>query len=73
MALGLDEIEEVIAAAIAAEAWFTHREVTTEEGLDGYGYKVADALRVALKHVEEEAPDMLKSADKTALELFPYR
>lgn len=71
MALGLDEIEEVIAAAIAAEAWFTHREVTTVEGLDGY--KVADALRVALKHVEGEAPEMLKDADVKAQEVFPFR
>lgn len=73
MALGEDEIEELIAATISAEAWFTHKEVTDPDKLDGYAFKVADALRVALKHVEDEAPGMLKDADRKAQGVFPYR
>lgn len=64
--------EDLIAAAVAAEAWFTRAEVTDTHNLNHEAYKVADALRAALKHVEDEAPEVLRTAEAKARELFPH-
>lgn len=60
MPLGIDEIEEVVAAAVNAEAWFTHRECVEPLALDSDAYKVANELRGALGRVETLAPEMLE-------------
>jgi hypothetical protein len=66
MALGLDEIEEVIEAAIAAEAWFTHQECVAPDSLDYRAFQIADKLRSALKHIEDVSPDTTKRMGEAA-------
>lgn len=70
--IGEDEIDEIIAAAIAAEAWFTHQECVDGYKMDYHGFKVADGLRVALKHIEDTEPQRLRDADVKAQSLFPH-
>jgi hypothetical protein len=71
MSLGIDEIEEVIAAAVAAEAWFTHQECTNVDSLDYNAFQIADKLRVALGHIEQEQPHMIVDAQQTVGNEFP--
>lgn len=70
--IGEDEIDEIIAAAIAAEAWFTHQECVDVDKLDYYAFRVADGLRVALKHIEDTEPERITDADSKAQSLFPH-
>lgn len=57
-----EELDELVAAAIAAEAWFTHQECVGNAGLDFNAYQIADKLRGALGKIETSDPVQLKRA-----------
>lgn len=57
-----NELDELVAAAIAAEKWFTHQECVGNETLDTDAYQIADKLRGSLGLIETGDPALLKRA-----------